>query len=140
MHGMIEPVAARTRQSSAPKNPNAIVSSGADPPRCKAPNKAPVMTAAAYGRIVSVGSTTGAVNAMPGQSGYTAAKAALRAIFQRASFLDYQGAAAELAVVQSRDSGIGSSVVVKSAELVGAAAALEQARADTIEVPPRSGQ
>lgn len=37
----------------------------------------PVMTAAGYGRIVSVGSTTGAVNAMPGQSGYTAAKAAL---------------------------------------------------------------
>jgi 3-oxoacyl-[acyl-carrier protein] reductase len=37
----------------------------------------PVMTAVGYGRIVSVGSTTGTVNAMPGQSGYTAAKAAL---------------------------------------------------------------
>ena len=37
----------------------------------------PVMTSARYGRIVSVGSTTGTVNAMPGQSGYTAAKAAL---------------------------------------------------------------
>lgn len=37
----------------------------------------PVMTAAGYGRIVSVASTTGTVNAMPGQSGYTAAKAAL---------------------------------------------------------------
>ena len=37
----------------------------------------PVMTAAGYGRIVSVGSTTGTVNAMPGQSGYTAAKAGL---------------------------------------------------------------
>jgi 3-oxoacyl-[acyl-carrier protein] reductase len=37
----------------------------------------PVMTAAGYGRIVTVGSTTGTVNAMPGQSGYTAAKAAL---------------------------------------------------------------
>ena len=37
----------------------------------------PVMASAGYGRIVSVGSTTGAVNAMPGQSGYTAAKAAL---------------------------------------------------------------
>jgi 3-oxoacyl-[acyl-carrier protein] reductase len=37
----------------------------------------PVMTAARYGRIVSIGSTTGTVNAMPGQSGYTAAKAAL---------------------------------------------------------------
>ena len=37
----------------------------------------PVMTAASYGRIVSVGSTTGVVNAMPGQSTYTAAKAGL---------------------------------------------------------------
>lgn len=37
----------------------------------------PVMTAARYGRIVSIGSTTGTANAMPGQSGYTAAKAAL---------------------------------------------------------------
>ena len=37
----------------------------------------PVMTAAGYGRIVSVGSTTGAVNAMPGQSTYAAAKAGL---------------------------------------------------------------
>lgn len=37
----------------------------------------PVMKAAGYGRIVSVGSTTGTVNAMPGQSTYTAAKAGL---------------------------------------------------------------
>lgn len=37
----------------------------------------PVMASVGYGRIVSVGSTTGTVNAMPGQSGYTAAKAAL---------------------------------------------------------------
>ena len=37
----------------------------------------PVMTAASYGRIVSIGSTTGSVNAMPGQSTYTAAKAGL---------------------------------------------------------------
>ena len=37
----------------------------------------PVMCAAHYGRIVSVGSTTGTVNAMPGQSTYTAAKAGL---------------------------------------------------------------
>ena len=36
-----------------------------------------VMTAAGYGRIVSVGSTTGTVNAMPGQATYTAAKAGL---------------------------------------------------------------
>jgi 3-oxoacyl-[acyl-carrier protein] reductase len=37
----------------------------------------PVMTAAGYGRIVSIGSTTGTVNAMPGQSTYTAAKTGL---------------------------------------------------------------
>ena len=37
----------------------------------------PPMTAAGYGRIVSVGSTTGTVNAMPGQATYTAAKAGL---------------------------------------------------------------
>ena len=35
------------------------------------------MTAAGYGRIVSIGSTTGTVNAMPGQSTYAAAKAGL---------------------------------------------------------------
>lgn len=37
----------------------------------------PVMQAAGYGRIVSVGSTTGTTNAMPGQATYTAAKAGL---------------------------------------------------------------
>ena len=37
----------------------------------------PVMSAAGYGRIVSIGSTTGTVNAMLGQSTYTAAKAGL---------------------------------------------------------------
>ncbi len=37
----------------------------------------PGMREAGYGRIVSVGSTTGVVNAMPGQSTYTAAKAGL---------------------------------------------------------------
>ncbi|MGW4825308.1 SDR family NAD(P)-dependent oxidoreductase [Streptomyces sp. NPDC004227] len=37
----------------------------------------PVMGAVGYGRIVSVGSTTGTVNAMPGQATYTAAKAGL---------------------------------------------------------------
>ncbi|WP_137148559.1 SDR family NAD(P)-dependent oxidoreductase [Mycolicibacterium sp. CR10] len=42
----------------------------------------PVMRAAGYGRIVSVGSTTGTVNAMPGQSTYTAAKAALVGLTQ----------------------------------------------------------
>lgn len=38
---------------------------------------APVMTERGYGRIVSVGSTTGTVNAMPSQSTYTNAKAGL---------------------------------------------------------------
>jgi 3-oxoacyl-[acyl-carrier protein] reductase len=42
----------------------------------------PVMRAAGYGRIVSVGSTTGTVNAMPGQSTYTAAKAGLVGLTQ----------------------------------------------------------
>ncbi|WTZ37392.1 SDR family oxidoreductase [Streptomyces sp. NBC_01390] len=37
----------------------------------------PAMTAAGYGRIVSIGSTTGTVNAMPGQATYTAAKGGL---------------------------------------------------------------
>ncbi len=37
----------------------------------------PVMCEARYGRIVSVGSTTGTVNAMPGQATYGAAKAGL---------------------------------------------------------------
>ncbi|MFI1566873.1 SDR family NAD(P)-dependent oxidoreductase [Streptomyces sp. NPDC020490] len=37
----------------------------------------PPMRAAGYGRIVSIGSTTGTVNAMPGQATYTAAKAGL---------------------------------------------------------------
>src|SRR4029078_9757051 len=37
----------------------------------------PLRTAAGYGRIASIGSTTGTVNAMPGQSTYTAAKAGL---------------------------------------------------------------
>jgi 3-oxoacyl-[acyl-carrier protein] reductase len=37
----------------------------------------PVMRRAGYGRIVSIGSTTGTVNAMPAQSIYTAAKAGL---------------------------------------------------------------
>jgi 3-oxoacyl-[acyl-carrier protein] reductase len=40
----------------------------------------PLMTGAGYGRIVSIGSTTGTVNAMPGQSTYTAAKAGLVAL------------------------------------------------------------
>ena len=37
----------------------------------------PIMRAAGYGRIVSIGSTTGTVSAMPGQATYTAAKAGL---------------------------------------------------------------
>ncbi len=37
----------------------------------------PAMRAAGYGRIVTVASTTGPVNAMPGQSSYAASKAAL---------------------------------------------------------------
>lgn len=58
----------------------------------------PVMTAAGYGRIVSIGSTTGTVNAMPGQSGYTAAKAALVG-FSRALALEVVGKGVTVNVV-----------------------------------------
>jgi len=42
----------------------------------------PVMKEVGYGRIVSIGSTTGTINAMPGQATYTAAKAALVGLSQ----------------------------------------------------------
>lgn len=58
----------------------------------------PVMTAARYGRIVSVGSTTGTVNAMPGQSGYTAAKAGLVGL-SRALALEVAGRGVTVNVV-----------------------------------------
>ena len=58
----------------------------------------PVMISAGYGRIVSVGSTTGTVNAMPGQSGYTAAKAALVG-FTRALALEVVGQGVTVNVV-----------------------------------------
>ena len=58
----------------------------------------PVMTAAGYGRIVSVGSTTGAVNAMPGQSTYAAAKAGLVG-FSRALALEVIGRGVTVNVV-----------------------------------------
>ena len=58
----------------------------------------PVMTSAGYGRIVSIGSTTGTVNAMPGQSGYTAAKAALVG-FSRALALEVVGKGVTVNVV-----------------------------------------
>lgn len=58
----------------------------------------PVLTAAGYGRIVTVGSTTGTVNAMPGQSTYTAAKAGLVG-FSRALALEVVGDAVTVNVV-----------------------------------------
>ena len=58
----------------------------------------PVLTSAGYGRIVSIGSTTGTVNAMPGQSGYTAAKAALVG-FSRALALEVIGRGVTVNVV-----------------------------------------
>ena len=58
----------------------------------------PVMTAAGYGRIVSVGSTTGTVNAMPGQSTYTAAKAGLVGL-SRALALEVIGSGVTVNVV-----------------------------------------
>jgi 3-oxoacyl-[acyl-carrier protein] reductase len=58
----------------------------------------PVLTAAGYGRIVSVGSTTGSVNAMPGQSTYTAAKAGLVGL-SRALALEVIGSGVTVNVV-----------------------------------------
>jgi 3-oxoacyl-[acyl-carrier protein] reductase len=58
----------------------------------------PVMTAASYGRIVSVGSTTGTVNAMPGQATYTAAKAGLVGL-SRALALEVIGSGVTVNVV-----------------------------------------
>ena len=58
----------------------------------------PVMTAAGYGRIVSVGSTTGTVNAMPGQSTYAAAKAGLVGL-SRALALEVVGSGVTVNVV-----------------------------------------
>jgi len=57
-----------------------------------------VMTAAGYGRIVSVGSTTGPVNAMPGQATYTAAKAGLVGL-SRALALEVIGSGVTVNVV-----------------------------------------
>ena len=58
----------------------------------------PVLTAAGYGRIVSVGSTTGVVNAMPGQATYTAAKAGLVGL-SRALALEVIGSGVTVNVV-----------------------------------------
>lgn len=58
----------------------------------------PVMTAVGYGRIVTVGSTTGTVNAMPGQSTYTAAKAGLVGL-SRALALEVIGSGVTVNVV-----------------------------------------
>lgn len=58
----------------------------------------PVMSAAGYGRIVSVGSTTGTVNAMPAQSTYTAAKAGLVGL-SRALALEVVGSGVTVNVV-----------------------------------------
>lgn len=74
----------------------------------------PVMTAAGYGRIVSVGSTTGAVNAMPGQSTYTAAKAGLVG-FSRALALEVIGRGVTVNVVAPGYVETGSQLEFESA-------------------------
>jgi len=58
----------------------------------------PAMTSAGYGRIVSVGSTTGTINAMPGQATYTAAKAGLVGL-SRALALEVAGRGVTVNVV-----------------------------------------
>ena len=74
----------------------------------------PVMTAAGYGRIVSVGSTTGAVNAMPGQSTYSAAKAGLVG-FSRALALEVIGRGVTVNVVAPGYVETGSQLEFESA-------------------------
>ena len=74
----------------------------------------PVMTAAGYGRIVSIGSTTGAVNAMPGQSTYTAAKAGLVG-FSRALALEVIGRGVTVNVVAPGYIETGSQLQFESA-------------------------
>ena len=74
----------------------------------------PVMTAAGYGRIVSVGSTTGAVNAMPGQSTYAAAKAGLVG-FSRALALEVIGRGVTVNVVAHGYVETGSQLQFESA-------------------------
>ncbi len=74
----------------------------------------PVMTAAGYGRIVSVGSTTGAVNAMPGQSTYAAAKAGLVG-FSRALALEVIGRGVTVNVVAPGYVETGSQLQFESA-------------------------
>jgi 3-oxoacyl-[acyl-carrier protein] reductase len=74
----------------------------------------PVLTAAGYGRIVSVGSTTGTVNAMPGQSTYTAAKAGLVG-FSRALALEVIGSGVTVNVVAPGYVGTGSQLDFEAA-------------------------
>ena len=74
----------------------------------------PVMTAAGYGRIVSVGSTTGTVNAMPGQATYTAAKAGLVGL-SRALALEVIGSGVTVNVVAPGYIATGSQLEFESA-------------------------
>lgn len=77
----------------------------------------PVMTAAGYGRIVSVGSTTGTVNAMPGQSTYTAAKAGLVGL-SRALALEVVGRGVTVNVVAPGYIATGSQLEFEAAAAV----------------------
>jgi 3-oxoacyl-[acyl-carrier protein] reductase len=77
----------------------------------------PVLTAAGYGRIVSVGSTTGTVNAMPGQSTYTAAKAGLVGL-SRALALEVIGSGVTVNVVAPGYVATGSQLEFEAAAAV----------------------
>ena len=78
----------------------------------------PVMRAAGYGRIVSVGSTTGTVNAMPGQSTYTAAKAGLVGL-SRALALEVAGSGVTVNVVAPGYVATGSQLEFEAAAAAG---------------------
>jgi 3-oxoacyl-[acyl-carrier protein] reductase len=74
----------------------------------------PTMRRAGYGRIVSVGSTTGTVNAMPGQATYTAAKAGLVGL-SRALALEVVGDGVTVNVVAPGYVGTGSQLEFEAA-------------------------
>ena len=74
----------------------------------------PVMRTAGYGRIVTVGSTTGTVNAMPGQATYTAAKAGLNGL-SRALALEVVGDGITVNVVAPGYIGTGSQLEFEAA-------------------------
>jgi len=83
--GSNDPVAARSRQSNPPNTASGSVSSTGDPPRCSAPNSAPVMTAAnASGMFRHNAAKTNPLNISSSQSG--ASKATITRVRAQRTF------------------------------------------------------